>query len=304
MLNLTYEWKVDIAILLTLFNLAINAITYILRSRAKRKEARTRVYEKVYEDASFLVEYPYRQKLNAKKSRFYSNDNVELQTAVRIYLDAEIMGKSWALVNSTPSNLTGDERLEFISLVQKEAARYRNEADRVNLDIRGPDLSPAYHLEDKEVSVRLVRIIKHVGGNLSSFSKEIRRSWESIKFMNPSEVRGLYEQSLQFCPNYFKYNPRGFDDPFHDLPEAIRREYRALTLTKTEKIKRKLWRPWWKIQSRGEALLAILKFYSWQIRDRLQTLGWKFEDDYLRAKILIRQYSWKDFSHNSKRVKI
>lgn len=139
---------------------------------------------------------------------------------------------------------------------------------------------------------------------MSSFSEEIRRSWENIKFMNPSAVRDLYEQSLQFCPNYFKYNPRSFDDPFHDLPEALRREYRALTLMKMEKIKRKLWRPWWKIQSRGEVLLAILKSYSWQIRERLQTLGWKFEDDYLRAKILIRQYSWKDVSRNFKRLKI
>jgi hypothetical protein len=29
MLNLTYEWKVDIAILLALLNLAISAISYI-----------------------------------------------------------------------------------------------------------------------------------------------------------------------------------------------------------------------------------------------------------------------------------
>jgi hypothetical protein len=194
MLNLTYEWKVDIALLLALFTLAINAIAYIFKSRSKRKKARIRVYEKVYEDASFLVEYPYRQKINASKSLSYCNDNGELQTAVRAYLDAEIMGKSWALASSIPSNLIGDERLEFISSVQKEAARYRNESDRLNLDIRGPDLSPAYHLEDKEVSVRLARIIKQVGGNLSSFSNEIRHSWESIKFMNPSEVRDLYTQ--------------------------------------------------------------------------------------------------------------
>jgi hypothetical protein len=86
MINLTYEWKVDIAILLGLTNIAISAISYIFKSRAKRKEARIRVYEKVYEDACFLAEYPYRQNLNARKSRFYSNDNVELQNAVRVYL--------------------------------------------------------------------------------------------------------------------------------------------------------------------------------------------------------------------------
>jgi hypothetical protein len=122
MLNLTYEWKVDIAILLALLNLAISAISYIFKSRAKRKEARIRVYEKVYEDASFLAEYPYRQKINASKSLLYCNDNVELQTAVRAYLDSELMGRGWALVDSTPKNLTGDERLEFMGLVQKESA--------------------------------------------------------------------------------------------------------------------------------------------------------------------------------------
>jgi hypothetical protein len=257
MLNLTYEWKVDIAILLALVNLAISAITYILKSRAKRKEVRIRVYEKVYEDASFLVEYPYHQKIKASKSLVYCNDNIDLQTAVRAYLDSELMGRSWALASSIPSNLIGDERLEFITLVQKESAKHRDEANYLSLDIRGPDLSPIYHLADKEVATRLARIIKHVGGNLSSFSNGIRRSWESIKFMNPSEVRVLYEESLRFGPNYFKHNPRGFDDPFHDLPEAIRREYRSLTLSRSEIVKRKLWRYWWRIRYREPTLLTI-----------------------------------------------
>jgi hypothetical protein len=174
----------------------------------------------------------------------------------------------------------------------------------LDFDIRGPDLSPVYHLEDKEVATRLARIIKHVGGNLSSFSTEIRRSWESIKFMEPREVRDLYEQSLQFCPNYFKHNPRGFDDPFHDLPEAIRREYRALTLSRSEIVKRKVWRYWWKIRYREPTLLTISQAYLSEILYRARVLGRKFQNYYLRAKTLIFHFSWKDVTRNFKYLKI
>jgi len=237
MAGFTYEWKVDIAILLTLVNFTISAGSSLLRSRAKRKADRIHVYEKIYEDACFLLEYPYHKRNNAAKARLYCNDDLQLQTAVRAYISSHALEKWWTTGNCIPPTMTGDERWKFVELVQREARKHQDEIFHYSVNLQVPELSPVYHLEDQEVERRLVRIIKHIGENLSSFSPEIRRSWETREFNDPMDVKDLYAQGLRACPHYFEHNLRGFDDPFYDLPEAIRREYRAPTKKRVEALK-------------------------------------------------------------------
>jgi hypothetical protein len=171
----------------------------------------------------------------------YCNDDLELQAAVRAYIDAHWMESMWSNPVFIPPRITDEaERLQFMHLVSEEAQKHQNETFHYSIALCTSELSPVYHLEDKEVEKRLARLIKHVGGNLSYFSDDIRRSWETVKFQEPTEVKALYEQALRVCEHYFEHNPRDFADPFYDLPEEVRREYRVLMQRRTEIIRLKL----------------------------------------------------------------
>jgi t-SNARE complex subunit (syntaxin) len=87
---------------------------------------------------------------------------------------------------------------------------------------------------EPEIGQRLARVIGHVGRNLSQFSSKIQRSWERAKFENPEDIKHKYQQCLRVCPDFFEHNPRDFEDPFHDMLEAIRQEYRRLTRRKID----------------------------------------------------------------------
>jgi hypothetical protein len=290
--GLTYEWKVDIALLLAIITLAINAGSSLLRSRAKRKADRIRVYEKMYEDACFLLEYHYHKQNNAVKAQakyhIYCNDDLQLQTAVRGYISSHTLGKWWVLNNYILPTMTGDERLVFMELVLAEAQKHQDELSRYRIDLQFPELSPAYHLKDQKVERRLARIIKYVGENLSSFSPEICRSWEAVRFEDPMVVIDRYAQALQACPHYFEHNPRDFDDPFYDLPWAIRQEYQTLTQKRGEVLKWKGQRYWYRTRRRWVAHRSKAHEYALQTRASTKALSWKCQRFYSRIRHLIR----------------
>jgi hypothetical protein len=94
--------------------------------------------------------------------------------------------------------------------------------------------------------------MSYVGRHLSLYSYKARQAWEDAKFKDADEVRGEYEKALNACPNYFKHNPRDFPDPFYDLLECIRQEYRELTRTRSflagSRIKWKTGSLFWKLR--------------------------------------------------------
>jgi len=241
MAGISYEFKVDLAIIISLFSILLTVALSILQNRAKRRSERIRAYEAVYEDASFILEFPFHKRSSIAKAQLYYNDDPELQAAVRAFRDSHWMSQMWGRSEFIPSRIKGEhERFEFLKRVMEEATKFDQELFSFRISITLPDRSPVYHLNNPEVAERLTRVMRHVGRNLSLFSKHLRQYWEQAKFKDPQDVKDLYEQCLKVCSDFFQHNPREFDDPFYDLLEGIRREYRSLIGRKSEAIRLKL----------------------------------------------------------------
>jgi hypothetical protein len=250
--------RIDLALLLGAINSLGVFMLAIAQGRAKRRTEKIRAYEAVYEDACFVLEHPFRRRDELAKARQYKNDDPALEAAVRSYLDAHWMERVWSGAGFIPANLkSDDERHAFGERVRQEAAAFERELFGIRIRIRLsiPERSPVYHLDDNEVNVRLTRILRYVGSHLSLFSPAIRKHWETAKSRDALEVRQEYERGLRVCPDFFAHNPRGFDDPFFDLPQAIRQEYRRLV-----KPRRKLGnsRAVWKLRRAGSRIGGLL----------------------------------------------
>lgn len=249
MLAIEYEWKVDFAIIVALFSLCLTVGLSILQNRAKRRLERIRAYEAIYEDVSFVLEYPFRKRESIAKGQLYSSEDPGLQAAVRAFRNAHWMNQMWGTSRFIPEGIENEhEKYEFLERVTEESRKFDEELFSFRIGLNLAERSPVYHLDNLEVAERLGRVMKHVGHNLSLFSHNIRRAWESAKFKDPQDIKTLYEQCIDVCANFFEHNPRDFEDPFHDLLEAVRQEYRTLTRRKKEVFVWGLQRNWFKVR--------------------------------------------------------
>jgi hypothetical protein len=222
--------KADLALILGAINTVCVVLLAVWQGRAKKKASRLYAYEAVYEDACFVLTYPFRCRSEAARATQYKNDDPELEEAVRSYLDAHWMKRMWPGKSFAPGKLnTDEERREFRKRVSEEAEAFDRDLFRLQIELSLPERSPVYHLEDDQVNARLTSVLHYVGAHLSLFSSSIRDHWEKAKFLDPQETKNEYERGLGVCPHFFEHNARDFDDPFIDLLEAIRQEYRKMT---------------------------------------------------------------------------
>jgi len=250
MQGITYEWKINFAVIVSALSPLVTIILWKLNEHKKLKSDRKRVYEEIYEDVCFILCFPITCRDRKIKEITYSNEDPELERAVRMYIDSHWMDQYWGRAKFIPSHIKDEhQKLEFMRRVQDEANNFSDKLFEKNFSFS--KLSPVFYLDEPKIDKRLKRIIKYIGRSLSLFSEEISQLWESARISNPFDVQREYEKALQFCKNYFDHNPRDFDDPFYDLLKCIRQEYRVMTRTRKQKIGELIWeikRLLWKIR--------------------------------------------------------
>jgi hypothetical protein len=258
--NLTYDWKVDFAVIISSVAFLFTFIRWYLDSRYKRKREKIQAYEEIFDDACYILEYPIRKRQTEAKQKQYVNSDSELQLAVRKYLDSYWIGHIWGATRFTPPRITDIEgQLQYIRKIQKEANAYRDSISKFKFDIDLPEMSPVFHLSEPDIKKRLLYIISYVGRHLSQFSDDIQRAWQDSRFDEPEDVHKKYDQALASCKNFFKYNNRDFTDPYYDLLNTIRRDYRELTSKRfSSRFSKQLW-------SRLLRLRWSLESFIWKI---------------------------------------
>lgn len=236
---MSYEWKVDFAILLAFATLVTTIVLYWLQGRAKTRESRLRAYEDVIEDVSWLLLYPHQCRKEEAERIQYDHPDPAFQAAVRGYLSAHWMEKMWGQRTIVPISVGENNRFEYFIKVMEAAREHSDRQFRHQASIDLPDQSPVYYTNNDEFANRLEGVMRRVGGRLSFFSTNVRRIWEKARFMDPAEVRASYEAALRVCPEFFQHNRRDFDDPYYDFLLALRQEYREITTSMGRRVK------WW-----------------------------------------------------------
>jgi hypothetical protein len=236
---LSYEWKVDFAILLALASLVATIVLYWLQASAKTREARLRAYEDVFEDVSWLLLHPHQLRKEGADRIQYDHPDPDFQAAVRAYLSAHWMERMWGQRTIVPTSIGENDRFEYFMKVMETAREHSDRQFHHRASIDVPEQSPVYYMDTAEFANRLEGVMRRVGARLSLFSANVRRHWEKARFMDPAEVRASYEAALRVCSEFFQHNTRDFDDPYCDLLLALRREYRELSTSVGTRVK------WW-----------------------------------------------------------
>jgi len=261
-MQIAYEWKVDFALVISVVTALITISLWLHERRSKNREKRIRAYEEIYEDVCFLLQFPYRQRKQETEAIQYTNADPTIQEAVRSYLDFHWMDRMWDVRKLVPTSLSDEEAKQFLEIVQEEASEFEDARFRHRVALGIPDRSPVFYVDNPEVSERLSKLLRHVGQNLSLFDYDIRQCWERARFKDPAEVRSEYEKALRVCPHFFEHNPRDFDDPFVDIAERIREEYRNMTLSRSRQMRWTLGSFAWKL---ARPFRAVRSWW-WQVR--------------------------------------
>ena len=125
--NLTYDWKVDFAVIISLLAFLVTFVRWYLDSRQKRKKEKIQAYEEIFDDACYILEYPFRKRQTQAKQKQYINIDAELQSVVRKYLDSHWMGHIWGAKRFTPPRITDiEDQLQYLGKVQEEANAFRD----------------------------------------------------------------------------------------------------------------------------------------------------------------------------------
>ena len=228
--EITYQWQVNFAVILSLFTLLIMLIRWFVEYYQKKKKERIQAYEEVYEDSCYILFYPYEKRRLKTKGIQYTNSNPKLQKAVRERIDSHWMKSMGGLSMFELHKIKDiDAHFAFMKLVEEEASKFQNTLQHRQYDIDLFEKSPVFHLNNPDIASRFNRVISYVGRHLSLFSEKIKRAWEDAKYQDYEETRKDYKKALGVCKNYFRHNPRDFPDPFYDLLDSIRQEYRELT---------------------------------------------------------------------------
>jgi hypothetical protein len=234
--EVTYNWKIDFAIILAAITFLFTLGKLVFENRAKKKKSRIEVYEKVFDNTIYILLYPLNYQKEIAKQKKYENPDEEFQEAVRNYLNSNIYSTTYSkLGNIVPKRITNDsEKLSYLSKVQEEAHSFEEKIMDEQFDLDLSKLSPVNYFENSDIKNRFEDIVQKVGKQLSFFSDDVQRYWHDIITSDPKEVIKQYNDSLEICPNFFQHNPRGFSDPYIDILESIRNDYKKMTKKKIE----------------------------------------------------------------------
>ena len=235
---MTYEWKVDLALLVAVSNVVFTVISGIAQRWERRKSERLAAYDEVIHDVRDILLFPMKRNDERVEEQGYENQqDPELEAAVKKYLDLHWMESWLGLERLAPSRLTKRlDRLRFIQEVQREASEFRARQWDSRLSLNPLQLSPVSQFENPEIAERFAQVMRSLGRRLSACSPVVRELWVRAKTADAAETRRDYERALRVCPNYFEHNERDFADPFHDLLKRVQEEHRALTRTTRELI--------------------------------------------------------------------
>jgi len=242
-MDFSFEWKVNFAIVISVASLLISLIRWRIDKHETRKYEKIRAYEEIFDDANYILTYPLLHRNRMKEELKYQNANCEIQTAVRQYLKAHWMDKWLSGSKYIPEHITdAQERVSFLEIVVNEARQFESKLEMELGSFSLPDLSPVFYLDEPEIRERLSRVMTEVGRRYSFFSDQIQRFWDNTRVAVPESIRNEYCKAKEVCSDYFTHNDRDFDDPYHDLVQAICYEYRSLTRSKAERFLGLTWR--------------------------------------------------------------
>jgi len=234
--GITYQWKVDFALILSFFVLLFTLVRWFIEHKEKKKNKILEAYEKVFDDAIYILLHPLRYKKEITNKKEFTHDDPEFEKAVRNYLSSHFHNRSVGNIEKfIPNNIIDQiEQLKYLHKVAKAANEFKSEISNEQLSLDISSLSPVNYFDNDEINLRFQRIIDNIGKNLSLFSENAQIYWSDILTSDPIEVKNEYHKSLEVCPNYFRHNSRDFADPYLDLLQNIRDDYRKLTKKKFE----------------------------------------------------------------------
>ena len=236
--ELIYQWKIDFALILSIVALLITSVRWFLEKRTKRHNQILEAYEKVFDDAIFILLFPLKFKKEIVNKKLFTDPDPEFEKSVRNYLNSHILKKTFGNIDKfVPVNeITQIDKLEYLQRVQEAAYNFEERISEEQFNLNLPDMSPVNYFDNEDISNKFQNIVHVVGKNLSLFSTVVQRHWGNTLNENPVNVRNEYKKCLEVCPDYFTHNPRDFEDPYYDLLQQIRDDYRKMTRNKMENI--------------------------------------------------------------------
>jgi hypothetical protein len=268
--EVTYNWKIDFAIILAAISFLFTLGKLIFENRAKKKKSRIEVYEKVFDDTIFILLHPLKYKKELASQKKFTDPDPEFESAVRNYLNSHILSRlSSNLDKYVPSSITNQrDKLKYLIRVTEAAMKFRSEVSYEQFALNIPNMSPVNYFDNEEINMKFQNIVQVVGKNLSLFSKDVQYHWSDILTKNPNEVKIEYQKGLEVCSEYFVHNRRDFKDPFYDLLIQIRDDYRKMTRKKIDTI------------------IDIIRYYGFRIKHPIQ--GYRI---YKENKKLLSQHN-------------
>lgn len=220
--------KSEIAILISLGSLLVSLsglLFSVHNSRKARKAERLRAYDKVYHDASDLLVYNYKKKLEES----YVSDDKALEKAVNEYANSHWLERIYGFNLEYPEGMESKE--DKGAYRKKVADAYYKHQHEKHVESFGETManrSPVFHLDDHEYSDRFNRLVDHVTNNLSYFSPPMVECWEKMRFLSPGKVRNEYVALRRVNESSCESIEEPIEDPYLGMLLLIRYEYREL----------------------------------------------------------------------------
>lgn len=220
--------KSEIAIYISLGSLVVSSLSFLFavsQSRNTRKIERAKVYDKVYHDASDLLLYHYKKKLDEP----FVSDDKELEKAVNEFGNAHWLEQMYGFNTHAPDHLVTDaDKAGFRKKVSEAYYAHQHEKQVGSCDEFINHQSPVFHLSDEEFANRFNRLIVHVTQNLSFFSPIIVDNWEKMRLLKPEKVKNEYLALKRVNEHACEAIEEPVEDPYLRLLLSIRHEYREL----------------------------------------------------------------------------
>lgn len=234
--DITYQWKIDFALILSLLAIFISFVRWYFERRTLKKNKVLQAYEKVFDDAIFILLYPLKFKKELAGKKQFNHSDPEFEKAVRKILNTNMLRRYTSHYDEIDfsDKEESNKKLEYFKTVYEAASKFENEIMNESLSLSIHELSPINYFDNELIKQKFENIIQVVGKNLSLFSPDVQKYWSDTIIEDPDKVKLEYENCLEICANYFTHNPREFPDPFYDLLTKIRDDYRRMTRKKFE----------------------------------------------------------------------
>lgn len=242
-MTLTYDLKVDLAIIIALLSIFGNIYKTLYDHFHKKKIKQIDALEKVFGIASELLYYPFKSRKEYIKKNQYKNINKDIEKAVKFYTTSRWEELYYGTTRIFPSYIKTDkEREEFHNTVINEAKALKDSEFKYIYSLNAYEKSPICYFNKKEYKKKFDELFSFVINHSTSFPKIIIKYATDILYCDHHEIKSNYESALRVCKNYFQHNKMDFEDPYYDLLLNIREMYLILNQSYYERIHDYLYR--------------------------------------------------------------